>query len=66
MAYVPSERIMLETDCPYLAPHPYRGRRNDSTLLHIIAEAAAKIRGCTVEEIAGITYENGKRLFCIL
>ena len=66
MAYVPAERIMIETDCPYMAPHPYRGRRNDSSMLHVIVGVAAKIRGCTADDIAGITYENGRELFGIL
>jgi TatD DNase family protein len=65
MAYVPGDRLMLETDCPYMAPVPYRGRRNDSSLLALTAEAAARIRGCTPEEIASTTYQNGRMFYGI-
>ena len=64
-AYTPSDRLLLETDCPYLSPAPYRGRRNDSTRLGIIAERVAQIRGADVDEIAKITAENAKKLFSI-
>ena len=62
---MPADRILLETDCPYLAPEPKRGRRNSSLNLKYIAEKAAEIRGITVEEIAAITKANGKKLFMI-
>jgi TatD DNase family protein len=62
---MPADRIMLETDCPYMAPEPKRGRRNSSLLLPYIAEKVAEVRGISTEEIAAITKENGKRFFGI-
>ena len=62
-ASIPLERIVLETDCPYMAPEPFRGRRNDPGKLYRMAEKLAEIRGLTVEEIHAITMENGKRLY---
>ena len=61
----PMDRIMLETDSPYLAPVPHRGHRNDSTLLPFVAEVIAGVKGLSVEEVAAITLENGKRFFGI-
>lgn len=60
---VPLHRIVLETDCPYMAPEPYRGKRCDSTMLPRMAEKLAALRDKTVEEIEQITWENGCRLF---
>ena len=62
---IPLERIVLETDCPYMAPEPFRGRRNDPGKLYRMAEKLAEIRGLTVEEVQAITVENGKRLYRI-
>ena len=62
-AGIPIERIVIETDCPYMAPVPYRGKRNDPGLLCHMAEKLAEIRGITAEESARITLENGKRLY---
>jgi TatD DNase family protein len=62
---IPLERIVLETDCPYMAPDPFRGKRNDPGKLYRMAEKLAEIRGLTVEEIHQITTENGKRLYRI-
>lgn len=64
-ANIPLERIVLETDCPYMAPEPYRGRRNDPSKLHRVAEKLAGLRESTPEEIEAITLENGKRLYRI-
>lgn len=64
-ASIPLERIVLETDCPYMAPEPFRGRRNDPGYLFRMAEKLAEIRGVSVEEIHRITTENGKRLYRI-
>ena len=64
-ASIPLDRIVLETDCPYLAPEPFRGKRNDPGKLYRMAEKLAEIRGLTVEEIHRITTENGKRLYRI-
>lgn len=62
-ASIPLERIVLETDCPYMAPEPFRGKRNSPGYLYRMAEKLAEIRGLPVEEIENITLENGKRLY---
>lgn len=62
---IPIERIVLETDCPYMSPEPYRGRRNDPGRLIHMAEKLAQIRNLPVEEIIRITTENAKRLYRI-
>ncbi len=62
---VPPERILVETDSPYMSPVPLRGKRNDSSNLVYITEKIAGIKGMTPREIEEITYENGKRLFGI-
>ena len=62
---IPLDRIVLETDCPYMAPEPFRGKRNDPGKLYRMAEKLAEIRGLTVEEIHQITLENGKKLYRI-
>ncbi len=62
---LPFESILIETDCPYLAPEPYRGRRNDSTRVIHVCEKIAEIRGVSVEEAARQTTENAKRLYRI-
>ena len=64
-ANIPLERIVLETDCPYMAPVPFRGKRNDPGKLCRMAEKLAGLRGITAEEAARITLENGKRLYRI-
>lgn len=64
-AAIPLERIMIETDAPYLAPVPYRGRRNHSGYVPKVAEKLAEIKGVSVEEVAAVTMENGKRFFRI-
>ncbi len=62
---VPEEYLLLETDAPYLTPHPYRGRRNDSGYLVYTADALAHARGCSLGEIAAMTEQNARRLFRI-
>lgn len=62
---IPLESILLETDCPYLAPTPFRGKRNDSSLIKYIAEEVANIKGVTAEEVIRVTNENAKRMFRI-
>ena len=62
---LPLDRIVLETDCPYMSPEPFRGKRNDPGKLYRMAERLAELRGLTVEEIHAITTENGKRLYRI-
>lgn len=64
-ASVPLDRIVLETDCPYMAPEPFRGRRNNPGFVYRMAEKLAEIRGLSPEEIQRITMENGKRLYRI-
>lgn len=63
--YAPLDRLMLETDCPYMAPEPMRGRRNSSLYLPYIAEKFAEVQGISVEKVAETTTENGLRLFGI-
>ena len=60
---IPLDRIVLETDCPYMSPEPFRGKRNDPGKIYRMAEKLAEIRGLSVEEIQAITMENGKRLY---
>ncbi len=62
---IPLERIVLETDCPFMAPEPYRGKRNDPGYLIKMAEKLAEIRGITTEEAIAATTENAKRLYRI-
>ena len=62
---IPLERIVLETDCPYMSPEPFRGRRNDPGKLYRMAQALAQLRNRTEAEIQQITLENGKRLYRI-
>ena len=62
---IPLDRIMIETDCPYLAPVPFRGKRNHSGYVPKVAEKIAEIKGLTTEEIACITMENGRKFFRI-
>ena len=64
-AVTPLNRMLIETDSPYMTPVPYRGRRNDSGYVHLVAEKLAEWKGVTPEEIARIATENGKRLFRI-
>jgi TatD DNase family protein len=64
--YIPLDKILIETDCPYLAPEPYRGQRNSSLYVYRVAEKIAEIKGLCFEEIAKITMDNGKRLFSIV
>lgn len=63
--YVPLDRFFIETDCPYLAPVPNRGKRNDSSNLKYIAGEIAALRGITIEEVADISLKNSKRFFGI-
>ena len=65
LAVTPLDRIVLETDSPYLSPVPNRGKRNDSRNLPYIAAVVAREKGISVDDAAAITYENGKRLYGI-
>ena len=62
---IPLERIVLETDCPFMAPVPFRGKRNDPGYLYLMAERLAELRNISVEEVHRITTENGKQLYRI-
>lgn len=62
---VPAERLLLETDCPYMAPVPFRGKRCDSSMIEYTAEKAAQIKNMDVQELIDITNCNAKRLFSI-
>lgn len=63
VAKIPLERILLETDCPYMAPEPYRGKRNDSSYIPYMAAKIAEIKGISTEEVERITWENAVKLF---
>ncbi|MFC5529988.1 TatD family hydrolase [Cohnella yongneupensis] len=58
---VPLDRLLVETDAPYLTPHPHRGQRNESAYVRLVAETAAEIKGLKLEEIAQITSDNARR-----
>lgn len=61
--YVPLDRIVLETDAPYLAPVPFRGKRNCSLYLKYVAEELARLKGISAEEVCAVTFKNAKRLY---
>ncbi len=63
--FVPDDMLLIETDCPYLTPEPFRGKRNDSGMIRYIAEKIAEIRQTTVDKIAEMTLQNAFRLFHI-
>lgn len=60
---IPLERILLETDCPYMAPEPYRGKRNNSGYIPYVVEKIAELKGTSTEEVERITWENAMTLF---
>lgn len=62
---VPEDKILIETDCPYLSPEPNRGKRNDSRNVKYVAEKIAEVKGKALEVIAETTYANAKRIFGI-
>ena len=63
---VPLERMLIETDSPYLSPEPLRGKRNDSRNLKYIAQKIAEVKGISIEEVAKVTYRNTKEIFNIV
>ena len=65
LAAIPLDRIVIETDCPFMSPEPFRGRRNDPSRVSLVADKVAEIRGISPEEARRITFENGKRLYRI-
>ena len=64
-AAIPLDRIVIETDCPYMSPEPFRGKRNDPGKIYRMAEKLAELRGLSVAEAEDITMENGRRLYGI-
>ncbi|USK39078.1 TatD family hydrolase [Cytobacillus firmus] len=62
---IPLEKLLIETDCPYLTPHPHRGKRNEPSYVKLVAEQIAEIKGLPTEEIAQATTENAKKIFGI-
>ena len=64
-AGLPLDRIVLETDCPYMSPEPFRGKRNDPGKLYRMAQALAALRGLSEEDVQRLTLENGRRLYRI-
>ena len=63
VSYIPMDRILLETDSPYLAPEPNRGKRNSSVNIHYVADVIASLKGITKEEVIRITEENARKLY---
>jgi TatD DNase family protein len=62
---IPLERLLIETDCPYLAPHPNRGKRNEPAYVKLVAEQIAELKGISLEEVEAATTENANKLFNI-
>lgn len=63
VAYMPADRILLETDCPYMAPTPHRGERNSSLYLTLVAKAVSEIKGIPEEEVVAVTEANARRMY---
>ena len=62
---VPLDKLLIETDSPYLTPEPNRGERNNSSNIKYIAKKIADFKGVTMEEIARITYENASHIYSV-
>jgi TatD DNase family protein len=62
---LPLEKLLVETDCPYLTPHPHRGKRNEPAYVKLVAQEAAHIKGLTLEEVARVTSDNARALFAL-
>jgi TatD DNase family protein len=62
---IPMERLLIETDCPYLTPHPYRGKRNEPAYVKLVAEEIAGLKGVSLEDVAEATAKNAKKIFGI-
>lgn len=65
VSIVPLDRFLIETDSPYLTPEPFRGKRNDSSKVKLVAKRIAEIKGITLEEVANLSYKNANRVFNI-
>lgn len=63
--YMPMDRLVLETDCPYLSPEPFRGKRNSSLNLPYVVKAVSQIKGISEEEVISITRRNARTLYRI-
>jgi TatD DNase family protein len=62
---IPLEKLLVETDCPYLAPHPNRGKRNEPAYVRLVAEQIAELKEISIEEVEAATTRNAKKLFNI-
>jgi TatD DNase family protein len=62
---LPPEKLLVETDCPYLAPHPHRGKRNEPAYVKLVAQEVARIKELSLEEVARITSDNAQALFAL-
>lgn len=62
---IPLDKLLIETDCPYLAPHPHRGKRNEPSYVKLVAEQIAELKDMSYEEVSTVTTENAKKLFGI-
>jgi TatD DNase family protein len=60
---IPMDRLLLETDCPYMTPHPHRGKRNEPAYTALVAEVVAQVKGMTLKEIAKATTANAQTVF---
>ncbi|MBE7150250.1 TatD family deoxyribonuclease [Bacillus mycoides] len=60
---IPLEKLLIETDCPYLTPHPFRGKRNEPSYVKLVAEEIANLKGISYDEVAQVTTKNAKSLF---
>ena len=65
VTYMPVEQMVLETDCPYLCPEPFRGKRNDSSMLKYVVQVISQLKGISEEEVVRVTEENAKRVYRI-
>ena len=63
-AYVPADRLLIETDSPYLSPVPFRGKRNSPLRVGLVAQCLADVRQVSLEEMAQCTWDNAQRFFC--